>query len=241
MMKRIRDTSATFRDITRAVGCLVWSAFARRHPLCFFPLMLDALRIMGADIQSGARTWTSPATDIVTPAFVKECEEALKLMHTSFVLQLEPVQACTIFSDARVDAEIAEWAYCGEHWAVQGKFDARHHIFFHELAAASQALLDIARAHPAGHVVLGVDNTAAMFALRSGHSGNHIADQWLRRFYQRLPSTFSFVVLHVSTDINPADRFTRGTVGTIRCESGDRPGRRAREYLQQHVRFAIHG
>ena len=90
-----------------------------------------------------------------------------------------------------------------------------------------QCLLDIASADPYCKVALGTDNTAAMFALRAGHSGNGYADRMLHKFYYSLPSTFSFKVFHVDTALNRADPFTRGLQATM--YQGD--GRRARQRI----------
>ena len=103
------------------------------------------------------------------------------------------------------------WAYVTDDGSTAGFFnDPSEHIFFLELRAGMQAILAAAKLNPCQTSLLGMDNTAAMFALRSGHSGNSKADQLLRNFYEILPRTFMFFVLHIRTEFNPADPFTRG-------------------------------
>ena len=228
----LTTSTPSLRDLARIVGCFVWTSFARRHPLAFFPAMMDMLRRIAFALENG-KTWSwSDASELITSEFIAECKSALQLMHESFTIAIPGSAQFTMFSDARVDSEVANWAYVGEHLSVQGDFSQRHHIFFHELQAASQALIDVSRAHPALHVTLGVDNTAVMFALRSGHSGNRIADDWIRKLYLGLPSTFTFRVMHIDTLINPSDPFTRGKRAEVRCFSGEQPWRRAKEILQ---------
>jgi ribonuclease HI len=106
------------------------------------------------------------------------------------------------------------WAYTSGSFAANGHFAVwpQAHIYFHELRAALAALLDAA-ATGVSHVALGVDNTAVLYALRSQHSPNSIANLWIRRALESLPSSFAFRVFHVASELNPADEYTRGSRG----------------------------
>ena len=104
------------------------------------------------------------------------------------------------------------WAFMFDDISVAGPFKySFEHIFFMELRAALHTLLVASVVRPKELIILGTDNSAAMFAIRSGHSGNQIADEWLSRFYRSIPRSFFFHIAHISTLINPVDCFTRPT------------------------------
>jgi len=231
VLTRLRAENASIRDVARAVGCLVWTSFARRLPLAMFPNFLGSLRVLAMRLQEGD-SWDSNAGDMISVQFRQEVCEAWKLIQTPFTMSKKAVMHITAFSDAQVDSNFASWAFCTDSVSMQGRFKSRHHIFFHELQAAAQTLVEIAHVHQRCHVDLGVDNTACMFALRSGHSGNSIADDWLRQLYLALPPTFTFQVFHIGTGTNPADKFTRGVRASFMGHSGDLPTWRAREFQQ---------
>ena len=76
---------------------------------------------------------------------------------------------------------------------------------------------NIARVARSGETMLVqyMDNMPAMWALRRGHSGNRIADVWIRRFYESLPSWFRFFLTYVPTDANTSDSFSRWRAGML--------------------------
>ena len=81
-------------------------------------------------------------------------------------------------------------------------------IFFCELLVALGALATTAAAgHRAAHPQ--VDNTAVMWALRAQRSANPVANHWITIVMGSLPSSFTYNVTYIHTELNPMDRYTR--------------------------------
>ena len=74
---------------------------------------------------------------------------------------------------------------------------------------ALDCLYTFSKASTEQTALLFIDNVAVLFALRKGHSGNMIADGWLRQFYRCMSPSFKFFVAHVSSEENIADKFSR--------------------------------
>ena len=202
----------TYRDFATLVGNIVWIAFAQRIPLCFFPAVLQCSRCLACQ---GPSRWDSAALHLGTQVLWDESAHALHIAKSTFAVPSPPPALFSAFSDAATGDNFGEalWAIFDDlsNVSVAGPCPFQHeHIFFMELRCAMHSILSAAYTFPNGHINLGTDNSAALFALRSGHSGNLAADALLRRFYRALPASFSFRALHVPTKINPSDPFTRG-------------------------------
>ena len=210
-LEKLRSASApTFRELAAIIGNTIWSMYARRRPISTVPSILEALRAMACC--TPPTTWESPAGHLLNAALLAELWCAQHAMEQPFNVITHDCLAQIIFSDAATGyGRLPMWAFVTDEGSTAGFFsDPSEHIFFLELRAALQALLSEAKLNPCQTTILGMDNTAAMFALRSGHSGNSKADHWLRTFFLTLPKTFKFYVSHIRTQFNPADPFTRG-------------------------------
>ena len=221
----------SFRDCAVAIGNIIWGSYARRSPLAFVPNILSLARSIAKE---GPSQWESSANHLMTPQLLNELATQLIQIETPFSFPVAlPFDHC-IFSDAATGEGLlpALWAvveqsdgfvnltkssffstddYTTSSSAGVFPFSAEH-IFFMELRAALHALLSAAAVTPNQRVILGMDNTAALYAIRSGHSGNGIADDWIGDFYKLLPRNFQFNVLHIASELNYADKFTRGVV-----------------------------
>ena len=210
------DAVWSFRDWAKMVGNLVWMAYARRLPLCFIPQTLTLARSLAVE---GPGHWESNANHLKSADLMLELAALVDAIPNAFTYPSPLPLELTLMSDAATGDGLDEafWAFIsedehsGESCSFAGPIPfSEEHIFFMELRSAMHALLHAAFENPAQRVNIGIDNSAALFALRSGHSGNGIADAWIARFYRALPSTFQFYALHVPSELNRSDRFTRG-------------------------------
>jgi hypothetical protein len=199
----------TLHSAVEVLGKFMWITYARQLPLCQFPCVLASLSTIASTVASHG-DW-----NLVFPmesALMDELRRALSIACTPFQASTSQPsdKALLLFSDASAHM----WAYTSGSFAANGHFAVwpQAHIYFHELRAALAALLDAA-ATGVSHVALGVDNTAVLYALRSQHSPNSIANLWIRRALESLPSSFAFRVFHVASELNPADEYTRGSRG----------------------------
>lgn len=213
----LRET-ATYRDVAIFIGNCIWTIYARQLPLCFFPSVVETLRAMHVRMPRKKGCWDLPLDKSIfygsVPRLVHETQHLRDTCCHSWTVQKPPSGTWTeLHSDAMVDETGATWAWTSGDAVYQGVFDFTSHIFIHELIAACQSLLDVAKQNPHGKAMLFSDNTAVVFALRAAHSGNVVADQILERFYSMLPQTFFFKIAHVCSDFNMADPYTRGQRG----------------------------
>jgi len=195
----------TLREATRLIGAIIFSYYVRRIHLATVPQLTSQLRIIAQAVADGKK-WDSP----FTPAswFQTQIPIWLTSMNTNFSASI-----ATNFCPAYSDATEHIWAFqCGTH-AEQGPFTCGPHldtIFLKELTSAAYALIRLAQ-QGVHSVQLYVDNSAAAWALRSGHSAHHVGNSILRLLAEFLPKSFAYAVSWIPTDRNLSDKFTRGT------------------------------
>ena len=208
------NSPLSFRDVAHRLGLIIWTTYAKGIPLCFCPQTVHALRSIQRAVRNGSR-WIQPCdARIITSLLLDE----YRLIAQSVADAFAPVEPfCStwveVFSDAAVEQRNCTWAWTSGDVVCQGS-GPYHHIFIWELLAASEALISIATQSPLAHVMLFVDNTGVIGALRKGHSGNSVGDQILFRLFSTLPTTFRFSVAHTCSQHNLADPFTRGALGS---------------------------
>jgi len=206
-------SQSSLREVSKFLGHLIWTCYTRSLPLCLFPEVIEFIRSTHALICQGV-SWDAPS-HLDTARLCNRVESLVDTCAGAFVLT-KPSAApwYEVFSDAMVQGELATWAYTSGDHVAQGTFEFTSHIFIHELCAAATALHDAAAKNPRGNCMLLVDNTAVLFALRAGHSGNVWADTILSDLFRQLPFSFNFKVAHVTSAFNAADPFTRGLIGS---------------------------
>ena len=203
---------SSLREIAMFCGDCVWTCFAKRIPLALFSEVIRTMRHIHNFINIG-RKWDS--TGHINVAHLLESTATLVDTAILSFTVASPTQDpwVEVFSDAMSDDNGSMWAFVSGEDVHQGVFKEQHHIFLLELLAACAALVNVATINPKAQVILWVDNTATLFALRAGHSGNAKADEIIRRIFSALPMTFTFKVAHVCSDFNRADEYTRGVTG----------------------------
>ena len=206
------SNTSSLRDIAAYCGNCVWTCFSKRIPLAFFADVIRTMRDVHRLINAGL-PW-----DSVGNINVSQLQSSTAtLVDTSMLpFTIASSTECPwieVFSDAMSDEGGRTWAFVSGEDVHQGVFNEPHHIFLLELLAACAALVNAASVDPRAQVILWVDNTATLFALRAGHSGNAKADEIIRKLFSVLPVTFTFKVAHVCSEFNRADEYTRGSTG----------------------------
>ena len=206
--------NASLRDVSHALGLVIWTMFARQVPLAFCPHTLTCLRNLQRCIRSGTRWTDSCPTDLLTVALLDEFATITAAAHLPFtVRECRGDRWIEAHSDAAVEGTHCSWAWLSGDDIHQGVGEY-HDIYIWELLAACHALTTIATRAPDAQTLLFVDNTAVVHSLRKGHSGNELADHIIAHLFSALPSTFTFAVAHTCSEHNFADPYTRGCTGS---------------------------
>ena len=91
------------------------------------------------------------------------------------------------------------------------------HIFIKEMVAATIAIESICRTHSQCRILLGVDNTAAVGAIRARYSPNRNANELIKRAVVALENSgCSLDIVPLRSEDNVADDASRG-LATRRC------------------------
>jgi len=206
------NSITSFRKLSSFIGQFVWSTYVRRIPLCCFPYLLDLLRSIHICVRTMG-DWEAPCGLNLDDMIAEVNSTVATIMHPfGFNAPDSDSTFVELFSDASQEAGVTRWAWLSGSASHSGTFQGNPHIFLAELLAGAQALYMASK--KSNKALLWIDNTAALFALRNGHSGNYYADTVLRRLFNSLPANFEFYVCHVASDFNEADKFTRGVTSS---------------------------
>jgi hypothetical protein len=94
------------------------------------------------------------------------------------------------------------------------------HIFIKEMYAAMRLIQRVCEAQPRSAIMLGVDNTAVVFALTNRYSGNGQANEMIQRVETSLSSAAcELIVFPITSEENPADPASRGVSYCLARES----------------------
>ena len=191
------NEARTPRMWLQAVGTIFYPNYVYgRIALATFPHMMNALR--GAcrlAMSSGSMDvgWT-PDSDAV-----KEAKQAATELLESVAFERQtPSAGRVVWSDASTTALAA---VCEDEWRRWDYCFPQTRIFVAELLAAALG----AKVWRADALIL--DNQAAVYAIRRGHSANAAGDRVIRYIIDQTTATH---VAWVSTDIQRADPLTRG-------------------------------
>ena len=177
-VKQRRNEVVTLKDLAILLGCLLWGLYAMDMPLAFFPEIMQAAMETGS--LASTKGWNIEAQTMNTE-FWEETGKAIEAMESPFSVKqadFDADDALNIFSDAACDTQKATWAFCSGQHSTSGLFEDRLPIFLNEFRAAAEALVFAAKR--AKSCTLWTDNTGVMFALRSRHSTNRIANGGLQ-------------------------------------------------------------
>ena len=205
IMAILTQESATFQELYRIAGSLIWRAQVLRCQLCNLPHLLAQMGKIGR-IASATGNWDEKFMFKENPELMKELTREVEQLRTNEWVRHVKVTSPT--AEIWSDASDTHWSYLLFEntklvYAERGETNCGEHIFYSELAAAIRG---IARAQSMGHksVLSNIDNQPAALALRKGLSTNFTANRWLGRI-----STMERRVMWVPTHEMIADPYTR--------------------------------
>ncbi|KAJ9439712.1 hypothetical protein DIPPA_11458 [Diplonema papillatum] len=203
--------SATPRQVFTVFGGVVWFLFSTRRRLCFLRSAMAFLRRAASLLGEGTWSWDD-TYDVPSSALYDLRSVLADLSRNEWVTEVDRDRRRLL---AWSDASDSEWAVVLEtrpELAYQGVFlDPSVHIYLKELLAATQAVWFASLEAPGSFLVLKVDNQAAVFALKKGHSKNFWANEVLCLFFKIVESAGLIIdVVWVPTDVQRADKYTRG-------------------------------
>lgn len=189
-------------QFAQLAGCAIWIMMCRDLPIAFIPEIILQLKQNAPKLQK-REDWFMEM-DLSTN-LIHEIDKVSKVMLEPITKPKKPVEAPSIWmSDATQNAVAI---CCGDFSDAQKT--TQTNIFTNELEAAAWALVEAART--SSNCVLGVDNAGVLWALRAQHSALASADFRIATLFAALPTDFFFRVVHVRSEDNAADPFSRGS------------------------------
>lgn len=193
---------ATYRQVVRATGCIIWASYVRRMPLATLPETMKGLRALAVSVQRAGweASWEPPEK------MREEMIRAADKIAEPAVIHV-PDDVVPAFADASEDG----WGIvCGDT-VLSGVFsDALQDtpIFYKELVTAMSALCYIAK-RGAKAATLFVDNSSVVHAVRSGNPRTALGARIFTDGFAKLPQSFLYGVKWVPTTQNVADAPSR--------------------------------
>ena len=222
MSSLLEKDEATLRDWWKLCGLVFRIAYVSRVKLCFLCGVLQFVRTWATRV--AAEECTFDTVIQLRTACREPCQQLAEqyLLSPNFLTAAPhppTTCSCALWSDASTTGWGVVMDSGGPHaeasWGQWAKEGTSGDMFFLELLAAEKALT---AATTAGHrnVVLFVDNSAVKLVLEKGHSLSRNANEVLRRVFHSLRCKgAAFLVRWISTDVMPADQWSRrkGTSG----------------------------
>ena len=220
--EKARDLSyPSRRFVARAVGRLIWHYYCRSIPLAQLAPILSLCRENAPRASPHAHKWSlNRAWDAVSPLNLSSLRRIADALGA--VCENPITTPCTAQASSTYQVVSDSSSHSGGYVIMSGdsiisklswRWDQHirpRSIFFKELLAATIAVEAFKQAHPeAVSCHLGVDNTAAAFAIKRGLSGSDGANALLERIFACFPMHAIEVTTILSAE-NAADPLTRG-------------------------------
>jgi hypothetical protein len=194
----------TYRRVAQLTGRLLWRQSISRTPLCNFSEIIKITKHLMKEKGTHKRTWDSQCQ-----LFEEEKntlhKESVKMTRNEYIYASSasiyknphPCFACSDSSDKAwgyviyaprqgwVPEEVLEEE--GFSWDNDNNLKSDEHIFLKELIAANRTIFRMIEVFGQNNsLVIGVDNTAAVHAIRNMYSGNNFANIHLTQLFQKL-------------------------------------------------------
>lgn len=193
----------TPRDYFEFFGTLMWANYAiLKKPLALWSEALQHMRHLAQQVYDDPKRWDIPAP---MP------ENALTELRKMGALALEGRVTLADLKGKVPQQEI--WTDASSHslaWIAAKSYAQTGHeyrkIYHAEMAAAINAM--IWAQEPA---TVSIDNTAALRAIRKGHSATHTGNEMIRFLYHNISPRANIWLRYVPSKCNRADPLTRGS------------------------------
>ena len=247
---QIRDsrTSWTCRGLAKVCGIIIWHKTITLVPLCFCRKLIHTLRCIAGSVGTVTSNWDKPHhPDADTRNYLAEELSDILTNDWNHLRIVNPTTSTILFTDAskrRMGCVVCD--IDGRVWSVNsGVFPNEIHesdIFIKELFAAVMCVTWTLRRRQLRNccIHLGIDNSAAIFALNNWYSSSATACEFLSRLHNALmASVCTLQPFLIGTDDNPADTPSRGSYDV--CKFRLRYGLTAFRQHMKGLRFSSSG
>ena len=233
-MKDLHERS-TSRSIARAVGIILWDATISNRSLCYEDVAIKHLQEASKRVREhssnkrNVQPWDVEQTipwPISTIAYLKDRVGHIRERNPWRTVEgFETSDTVRAASDASGDSNsndphMRELKPGGWGFVVWDKtkmttvfshvFPAKKwentHIYIREMYACKEAIEHICTKNKSVHILLGVDNSAVVGAVRARYSSNHHANEMIQRIEEILTTSgCTLEIVPLRSEDNPAD------------------------------------